>query len=396
MRVYVDNAATSFPKPPAVMEAMVRFARECGVAPGRGSFAEARESQGIITTCRQRMGALINARADDWIVFAMNCSEALNLAIRGLLATAPPGSHAICTAMEHNSVLRPYDALAKQAGLKFDIVGCDSRTCVVDPDDIRKAIRPRTRLIACAHVSNVTGTIQPVEKVAAIAREHGIPMLIDAAQSAGHVPIDVQAIGADFIAFPGHKGLLGPLGTGMLYIRAGGEKLLSTIKEGGTGVQSELTGQPLDMPHKLEVGSQNVIGIAGLSEALAWLAEKGIDSLARHEQQLGDIFLDLAGQIEAMNFYCPRNGGGDGRTAVFSVNLPGTKPLELAQRLEAEFGVLTRAGLHCAPLAHQTIGTFPDGACRISFGPFTTQDDARHVANGLARIAARQPASNAA
>jgi cysteine desulfurase family protein len=394
MRIYVDNAATSFPKPPAVMEAMVRFATECGVAPGRGSFAEAKESQRIISTCRQRMGALINARDDDWIVFAMNCSEALNLAIRGLLATAPRGSHAICTVMEHNSVLRPYEALASQAGLKFDVVGCDPRTCVVDPDDIRKAIRPRTRLIACAHVSNVTGTIQPVADVAGIAREHDIPMLIDAAQSAGHVPIDVQAIGADFVAFPGHKGLMGPLGTGMLYIRGGMEKLLSTIKEGGTGVQSEIVGQPTDMPQKLEIGSQNVIGIAGLGESLAWLAEKGVASVSRHERQLGDIFFGLARQAQGLNIYCPPGGGA--RTAVFSVNLPGAKPLELAQMLEAEFGVLTRAGLHCAPLAHRAIGTFPDGACRISFGPFNTQNDARHVANALAELAARKQVRGAA
>jgi cysteine desulfurase family protein len=393
MRIYVDNAATSFPKPPAVMEAMVRFARECGVAPGRGSFAEARESQKIISTCRQRMGALINARDEDWIVFAMNCSEALNLAIRGLLATAPRGSHAICTVMEHNSVLRPYDALARQVGLKFEVVGCDPRTGVVDPDDIRRAIRPQTRLIACAHVSNVTGAIGPVNKVARIAREHDIPMLIDAAQSAGHLPIDVQAIGVDFMAFPGHKGLLGPLGTGMLYIRAGMEKLLSTIKEGGTGVQSELTSQPLDMPHKLEIGSQNVIGIAGLSEALAWLAQKGVASLCRHERQLGNLFLDLAGQIEALKIYCAPNG--DDRTAVFSVNLPGTKPLELAQRLEQESGVLTRAGLHCAPLAHQAIGTFPEGTCRLSFGPFNTEDDVRQTTRALANIGALQAAHSA-
>ena len=391
MRIYADNAGTSFPKPPEVTEAMVKFARECGVAAGRGSFTEAKVCHEIIVNCRKRMARLIGAGAGDWIVFAMNCSEALNIAIRGLLRNAPAGSHAIATAMEHNSVLRPYHALAEQCGLAFDIVDCDPKTGIVDPDDIRRAIRPGTRLICCTHASNVTGSLQPVEKVSAIARKHGVPCLIDASQSAGHVPIDVQAVGADFMAFPGHKGLLGPLGTGVLYVRAGAEKLLSTMKEGGTGTQSELMSQPTNMPDMLEIGSPNGIGIAGLSEAVAWLLARGVDSIRKHDRELTDLFLDLTGGIAKLQVSGPRDS--ENRVAVFCVNVPGHKPLELAERLEKEFGVLTRAGLHCAPLAHKAVGTFPAGACRISFGVFNTQEHVRHVAGALEKIAMRKTAA---
>lgn len=392
-RIYADNAGTSCPKPPVVIEAMVLFAKECGVAAGRGSFAESRLCHKIIADCRQRMASLINAAADDWIVFAMNCSEALNIAIRGLLATAPRGSHAIATAMEHNSILRPYHAMADQYGIEFDIIACDPESGIVDPGDIARAIRPETKLISCIHASNITGTIQPVAQVAAIAREHGIPCLIDASQTAGQLPIDIQAIGADFMAFPGHKSLMGPLGTGMLYIKAGRDRLLSTMKEGGTGTQSELTSQPTNMPDKLEIGSPNAVGIAGLGASLAWLLDKGVATIREHDQSLGNLFLQLTQDIWNLDLYGPKDMKC--RVPTFSVNIAGLKPLELAQRLENEYGVLTRAGLHCAPLAHKTVGSFPDGACRLSFGIFNTQEQVHRVAEALAEIATDKPATAA-
>ncbi|MGB2822933.1 MAG: aminotransferase class V-fold PLP-dependent enzyme, partial [Phycisphaerae bacterium] len=206
-RVYMDNSATSFPKPSAVIEAMVAFACDCGASAGRGAYAEARACEEILATCRSRIAELINAEGPERIVFTMNCSEALSIAIRGLLNTAERGSHAIATAMEHNSVLRPYNALAEQVGLEPQFIPCDPATGLVDVDDVRRAVRPATKLISCVHVSNVTGTMQPIDAVAAIAREANVPCLIDAAQSAGHVPIDVRKLGADFVAFPGHKGL---------------------------------------------------------------------------------------------------------------------------------------------------------------------------------------------
>ena len=284
-RVYMDNSATSFPKPGGVAEAMMEFARECGASAGRGAYSEARACEEIIATCRRRVAELINAESPERIVFAMNCSEALAIAIRGLLNTADRGTHALATALEHNSVLRPLNALAAQTGLEPEFIGCDPRTGLLDCDDVRRSIRRQTRLIACVHVSNVTGTMQPIGEVAAIAREHEIPCVIDAAQAAGHVEIDVQSLGADFVAFPGHKGLLGPLGTGVLYIRPGVEESLPTMKEGGTGTISEQAFQPATMPDKYEIGSHNAVGLAGLSEGVGWILERGVGAMRRHDRR---------------------------------------------------------------------------------------------------------------
>lgn len=386
-RIYMDNAATSFPKPPGVMEAMVDFARTCGASAGRGAYAEAKACEQVLATCRERLAELIGAEGPECIVFAMNCSEALILVIRGLLNTATPGSEAIALAMEHNSVLRPLNALAEQVDLVPRIIPCDGRTGLVDPDDVRRAITPRTRLITCQHASNVTGTLQPIAEVAAIAREAGVPCLIDAAQSAGHVPLDVRALGADFVAFAGHKGLLGPLGTGALYVRPGSEERLATMKEGGTGTVSEQPFQPTTMPDKYEIGSHNAIGLAGLSAGVAWLLERGIEWLREHDRELCRLFLELTCGIEHLTVYGPTDL--DGRTGVFSVNVAGLAPGDLAAALEADFGVLTRSGVHCAPLAHQTLGTYPVGTCRFSFGPFTTAQHVRKAAAALASIAER-------
>ena len=386
-RIYMDNSATSFPKPPAVMEAMIAFARECGASAGRGAYAEAKDCEEMIATCRARVAELINAEAPDRIVFTMNCSEALVIAIRGLLNTARSGTHAIATAMEHNSVLRPLNALTEQIQLDPEFIACDPRSGLVDPDDIRRAIRPETRLIACVHVSNVTGTMQPIPEVAAIAREHEIPCLIDAAQSLGHVEIDVQALGADFVAFPGHKGLLGPLGTGALYIRPGRERDLPTMKEGGTGTISEQPVQPETMPDKYEIGSHNAIGLAGLSVGVAWLLEKGVGTLREHDANLCELFLERTENIENLTLYGPRDVAH--RTGVFSVNVADLDPSELSGILEGDFDLCTRSGVHCAPLAHKTIGTYPKGTSRLSFGPFTTVDDVCAATDALTRIAQR-------
>jgi len=384
-RIYLDNSATSFPKPPSVTEAMVRFAAECGASAGRGGYAEARACEEMIATCRRRIAELINAESPERIVFTLNCSEALAIAIRGLLNTAPPGSHAIATAMEHNSVLRPLNALADQTQLSPQFIPCDGRTGMVDPDDIRAAIEPETKLIACVHVSNVTGTLQPVEAVARLGREQGIPTVIDAAQSIGHVSIDVQALGADFVAFPGHKGLLGPLGTGALYIRPGSDELLTTMKEGGTGTVSELPVQPATMPDRFEIGSHNAVGIAGLSEGVGWVLDHGVEALRAHDASLCEQLMSLARGVDGLAVYGPNRV--EHRTGVFSVSVSGFSPTALADILEVETGVLTRPGVHCAPLAHQTIGTFPAGTCRLSFGPFTTPEEVDHAAAALARLA---------
>ena len=387
-RLYMDNSATSFPKPAAVTEAMVDFAASCGASAGRGAYAEAKACEQIIWNCRQRVAELINAESPERIVFTLNCSEALVIAIRGLLNTAPAGTHAIATAIEHNSVLRPYNALAEQTGLAAEFVACDPATGLVDPDDIVRAIRPTTRLISCVHVSNVTGTMQPIEAVAAAARKAGVPCLIDAAQSVGHVPIDVQALGADFVAFPGHKGLLGPLGTGVLYIRPGMEQKLATMKEGGTGTISEQPVQPATMPDKYEIGSHNAIGLAGLAAGVEWVLRRGVESLRFHDEKLCRLFLELTDGVEHLRVYGPRDVAH--RAGVFSVRVDGFEdPVALAEALETDFGLLTRPGVHCAPLAHETIGTHPAGTCRLSFGAFTAEAHIRRAAEALAAVAGK-------
>ena len=383
-RIYMDNSATSFPKPSGVIGAMVAFARDCGASAGRGAYSEARGCEAMIATCRGRIAELINAEAPERIVLAMNCSEGLSMAIRGLLNTSPRGTHVIATAMEHNSVLRPLNALKEQIGIEPEFIACDPSSGLVDPDDIRRAIRSETKLIACVHVSNVTGTIQPIAEVAQIAREHGVGFLVDAAQSAGHVEIDVRKLGADMVAFPGHKGLLGPLGTGVLYVRPGFEECLATMKEGGTGTISELAVQPRTMPDKYEIGSHNAIGLAGLSEGVAWVLDRGVASIRDCDVQLSGLFMELTDGAGGLAVYGPRDT--DYRAGVFSVNVRDIAPGVLADRLESQYGLLTRPGVHCAPLAHETIGTHPAGTCRLSFGPMTSEEDVKTAAAALREI----------
>lgn len=388
-RLYMDNSATSFPKPPEVAAAMARFAAECGASAGRGAYEEARACGRMIHEARRRVARLIGAEGPERIVFTLNASHGLNIVIRGLLNTAG-AAHAITTRMDHNSVLRPYHALAQQTGLRPQFLECDARTGLLDPDDLRRAIRPDTALVAVVHASNVTGTIQPIDAIAPICRAAGVPLLVDAAQSAGHVPFDVRAWGADFVAFPGHKGLLGPLGTGVLYVRPGAEALLPTMHEGGTGTVSEVPEQPATMPDKYEVGSHNAVGLAGLSAGVAWLLERGVADLRRHEERLMRRFLEGTAGVRGLRVYGPNLDELPHRSAVFSVRLRDLPPYELAARLEERYGILTRPGVHCAPMAHQAIGTHPDGTTRLSFGAFTTEDDAAYAAGALAELAATE------
>ncbi|HEV8377829.1 MAG TPA: aminotransferase class V-fold PLP-dependent enzyme, partial [Tepidisphaeraceae bacterium] len=260
-RLYLDNAATTFPKPPSVLEAMSRYATDLGASAGRGAYDEAIETGALITACRIALNGLFNGENPDHFIFTLNCSQALNFAIKGLVLHARGAGknkpHCISTHIDHNSILRPLNALADRNWIEQTRIRVDSSTGLIDPDDIRNAIRPNTCLIALTHASNVTGTLQPLREIGLISRTHDIPLVVDAAQSAGHIPIDLQADHIDLLAAPGHKGLLGPLGTGFLYIRPGIEKILDTILEGGTGSVSENDRQPEFLPDKYEPGSHN-------------------------------------------------------------------------------------------------------------------------------------------
>ncbi len=284
----MDNAATSFPKPTQVTEAMVRYATQIGASAGRGAYREAVETGELLSECRRRLCRLFNGQRSEHFIFTLNCSDALNLAIKGLIDPDRKG-HAICTQVDHNSILRPLNALVDAGLIEQTRVAVDPATGLVDPDDIARAIRPDTRLIAVTHASNVTGTVQPIREIGKIAQSHGIPFVVDIAQSAGHLPIDVQADGIDLLAAPGHKGLLGPLGTGFLYIRPGMEKALHPIREGGTGSASDSDRQPEFLPDKYEAGSHNAIGIIGLSEGVQWVLSQGIENLAARSRALRDL-----------------------------------------------------------------------------------------------------------
>ncbi len=384
-RLYMDNAATSFPKPATVLRAMTDYASRLGASPGRGAYAEAREAGQLLVQCRQRINTLIHGQDPDHVVFTLNTSDALNIAIRGIaLAQPAQPCHLITTDLDHNSVLRPFNALAaRHPHVTQTKVACDPATGLVDPADIAAAITPETRLIAVVHGSNVTGTLQPIAHIGALARQHDIPFLVDAAQTCGHVPLDVQKDHIDLLAAPGHKGLLGPLGTGFLYIRPGIEERMVTTREGGTGSISEQDTQPTFMPDRFEPGSHNAIGLIGLGEGVQWILDRGIDSLWRDEQGLIALFLEGIAGLEGLTLYGPPTAAD--RCGVFSVRLRGyDDPNALADRLEQDFGILTRAGIHCAPHAHRTIDTHTrGGTTRFSLGPFHTPDDVRRATGAL-------------
>jgi cysteine desulfurase family protein len=384
----MDNAATSFPKPLAVTDSMVRYARELGASAGRGAYAEAMETGGLIAECRRRLNRLFHGQSAEHFVFTLNCTDALNLAIQGMVPLAGK-SHAICTHIDHNSILRPLNALQDSGLIEQTRVPVDGKTGLVDPDDIRKAIRPGTRLIAITHVSNVTGTIQPIREIGKIAREHAVPFIVDAAQSAGHLPIDVQSDCIDLLAAPGHKALLGPLGTGFLYIRPGLEKHLRTVRQGGTGSVSEDDRQPEFMPDKYEPGSHNAIGIIGLSEGVKYVADQTVEKLAAHDLDLVRTFIEGISNIDGLTYFGPQ--GVRNRIGVFAVKIDGFDPQELSAVLESQFGILTRSGIHCAPLAHAAIGTLETGgATRFSFGPFLSKQDVKFATDALCEVAANR------
>lgn len=387
-RIYMDNAATSFPKPPAVLQAMTHYATQLGASPGRGAYREAREAGRLMQQCRSRINTLIHGESDDHVIFTLNTTDALNIAIKGLVRA---GDHVITTWLDHNSILRPFNMMVEIDGVEQTRVACDSVTGLVDPADIRSAIRPNTRLIATLHGSNVTGTLQPIRAIGRVARDAGVLLLVDAAQSLGHVPLDVREDNIDLLAAPGHKGLLGPLGTGFLYIRPGLEKQMRTIREGGTGSVSERDTQPDFMPDRFEPGSHNAIGIIGLSEGVQYILDRGVDDIWRHDQELTAAMLDGLARHAMPNLTLFGPQTTRDRCSVFSIRIAGyDHPQSLSDVLEERFGVLTRSGIHCAPLAHKTIGTHSlAGTTRLSFGPFLTVDDVQTACNALAEVAAQ-------
>jgi cysteine desulfurase/selenocysteine lyase len=364
--IYFDNAATSWPKPPGVVEAMVYFVNHIGANPGRAAHRLAVEAGRIIYAAREAVADLFGAPDPLRVVFGANVTEALNLALQGLLR---PGDHVITSSMEHNAMMRPLRAL-EGGGVEVTVARCSPQG-VLDPADVEKAIQPNTTLIALNHASNVTGTVLPVAEVGAMCRQRGLLLLVDAAQTGGAYPIDVQADGIDLLGFTGHKSLGGPMGTGGLVI---GERVDETrfrpLKRGGTGSLSEHERQPAFLPDAFESGTPNAVGLAGLEAGVRWVLERGVDEIRAHEVVLTQALIDGLRSVPGVTVYGTLDT--ELQTATVSFNVAGMAPSEVGLRLDEEYAIMCRVGLHCAPAAHRTIGTFPGGAVRFGLGAFST------------------------
>lgn len=378
--IYLDNAATAFPKPESVLTSMVETYKDIGVSPGRGSYDLAAEAEDLVARTRKGLARFFEAPDPDRVVFTSNATDALNQAIQGMVS---PGDHVVSTRLEHNSVLRPLYHLKLKGIIDYDLVpfGADG---FVDPDDVEKAIRPDTRLVVMSHASNVLGTVQPIEAIARRCSERGVPLVIDAAQSAGVIPIRMSSWGLAGIAFTGHKSMLGPSGIGGLVLNR--DVAIEPTRFGGTGVDSRSPVHTETFPHRLEYGTLNLLGIIGLSEALAYLEREGIDKIHRREMELVTRLRAGLSPVDGVTLYCA--GDSSNRVGLLTANVRGLHPDEAGAILDGDFDIAVRVGLHCAPLAHEGIGTFPQGAVRFSFGPFNTAHDADLAIEAMTKIAA--------
>jgi cysteine desulfurase family protein len=395
--IYFDNAATSFPKAPEVASEMARFLAHDAANPGRAGHRMAVAAERMLDEVRLKLTRLVKGGDHHRMVFTLNATDALNIALKGVLPALSSADgrkpHVITTVLEHNSVSRPLQALTEQGCIELTRVACDGEG-FVDPHTIRNAITTHTKLIAMTHASNVLGTIQDAAAVGAIAREHDILFLLDAAQTIGAAPISVQALQVDLLAFPGHKSLLGPTGTGGLYV---GERCplpsldphdqgrLRPWREGGTGGDSATPTMPDVFPYYLEGGTPNTVGIAGLGAAVDQVIAAGIGKALAHERGQVQRILDRFAEDDRFMIYGPRDAAR--RVGTLSLNINGLEPADVGSILDDSFGIAVRPGLHCAPYAHRHLGTFPGGAVRISPGPFNTDAELDTLIDALDQIA---------
>ncbi|MGM0568446.1 MAG: aminotransferase class V-fold PLP-dependent enzyme [Elusimicrobiota bacterium] len=375
--IYFDNAATSWPKPEKVYKAAEKFLREEGANPGRSGHTMALAAERTIEKARKLICTFLGADNHRRVIFTLNCSDALNIAIHGIVKT---GEHVITTALEHNSVMRPLKELELRKQIEISLVKPGLKG-YVNPADIKKEIKKNTSLIILNHVSNVTGAVQPVEEVALIASARGIPLLVDAAQSAGVLDINLIEQKIPLCALPGHKGLLGPTGTGVLY--ASEEVEIDSFRQGGSGSDSASARQPEEYPFHLEAGTPNTAGIAALAEGVKYVS-KNIDSIRKKERELTGFLLSELKKIEGVKIYGPESS--EERTAVVSINHNSWSPDDLGAVLDENFNIAVRTGLHCAPGVHKNMGTFPEGALRISCGPFNTIEECEKLVRALREV----------
>jgi len=396
--IYLDNAATSFPKAPGVIEAISKFIANDAANPGRAGHRMSQAANEMVDRVRLKLARMVNALDHKRMVFALNGTDALNIAIKGVISECVIKSdikpHVITSVLEHNSVSRPLQAMFEAGKIDLTRVSCDD-SGLIDPADIRAAITPATRLIVLTHASNVIGTIQDAAAVGRIAREADTLFCLDAAQTIGAYPIDVQAMQIDLLAFPGHKSLLGPTGTGGLYVGTrvpepsenvnGSTCRLMPFREGGTGGDSKTPTQPAEFPHYLEGGTPNTIGIVGLEAGLDFLAKSDPAKTLKHEQALVQQVIDFIHNDDRFTLY--GNTDAASRVGTLSFNLNGMNSQDISGILDSEFKIAVRAGLHCAPYAHQRLGTYPDGTIRVSPGAFTAADEVATLIDALDQIA---------
>ena len=384
MSIYLNNAATTWPKPPCVPDAIYDFIANRGANVARGS-ASMRDIQSLdnVFTCRQKLAELFGGyqKCDPrFITLTSNVTESINMIIKGFLK---PGMRAVTSSMEHNSVLRPLRR-AENEGVALDIIQCSLKG-YLDPALLKKNLSGGADIAIINHCSNVSGSLQNIQDIAEVCRASNVPLVVDCAQTAGIIGISAQALGAAALCFTGHKGLFGPQGTGGIVWDPEFAKICSPLFEGGTGSISHEEFQPSQMPDKFEAGTPNLPGIAGLIASLEWIENEGIGKIRKHEDRLGKMLEEGLMKINGLRIIGP--GSDDPRLPVYSVNIRGMDNAKLARDLSDIYGIETRPGLHCAPLAHRTLGTFPEGALRISPGYFNTADDIDLAVSALTELA---------
>ena len=379
--IYLDNAATSFPKPREVLDEMLQEYIQLGVSPGRGSYDLAVQAGDVVEQTRKKLARFFGAPDSNRVVFAANATDALNLAFNGLLR---PGDHVVSTQLEHNSVLRPLHHFREQGWISYDLVPCDGRG-FVDPDAVGRSIKPNTRAVVISHASNVLGTIQPIQHIGPLCAARGVPLIVDASQSAGTVPIDMTAWQVSAVAFTGHKALFGPTGIGGLVIHP--DLDIQASRFGGTGIDSRELAHTPTFPHRLEAGTLNLMGIMGLSAGLDYIAQRGLETIHKDEMTLLTRLRDGLAEMAHVEMYCA--SALVDHVAVLTLNVDGVNPEDAGAILDADFNIAVRVGLHCAPLVHQHLGTFGRGAVRFSPGLFNTVEDIDQAVEALASLSVR-------
>ena len=377
--IYLDNASTSFPKAPTVATAMSDYITNRGININRGSYALAYDVEDIIYTTRQRLNTLFNGHDPSHVIFTQNVTMSLNIVIKGLLKA---GDHVLVSSMEHNAVMRPLTQLLDK-DITFDTIPCDS-TGYIQMESIEPLIRPNTVALIINHASNVCGTIQPLESIGPICKAHNLQFIVDTAQTAGVIPIDVKACHIDALCFTGHKGLLGPQGIGGIILTKEMAQNLTPLIAGGTGSFSHLETMPTHMPDAFEAGTLNLPGIIGLNEGLSYIESQRMENIHNHELALTQAFLEGLQSIDGINIVGKQNI--QDRTAVISITVDGMDAASIAYELESTYHIMTRVGLHCAPRAHQTLRTYPEGTVRFSFGYANTHKDVESALSALHRI----------